>query len=51
MGTASTMAILSEVLGVMPINSATAPAVRADRLRSENTGEIAATKNITKKLL
>ena len=52
MGTASTMAILSEVLGIMPINSATAPAVHADRLRiAENTGEIAATKLLQKKLL
>ena len=51
MGTASTMAILSEVLGVMPINSATAPAVHADRLRiAENTGEIAATKILQKKI-
>ena len=51
MGTASTMAILSEVLGVMPINSATAPAVHADRLRIvERTGEIAASKILLKKI-
>ena len=50
MGTASTMAILSEVLGIMPINSATAPAIHADRLRiAERTGEIAATKILQKK--
>jgi len=51
MGTASTMAILSEVLGIMPINSATAPAVHADRLRiAEKTGEIAASKILQKKI-
>ena len=52
MGTASTMAILSEVLGIMPINSATAPAIHADRLRiAEKTGEIAATKILQKKII
>ena len=52
MGTASTMAILSEVLGIMPINSATAPAIHADRLRiAERTGEIAATKILQKKII
>lgn len=51
MGTASTMAIISEVLGIMPINSATAPAIHADRLRiAERTGEIAATKILKKKI-
>ena len=52
MGTASTMAILSEVLGIMPINSSTAPAIHADRLRiAERTGEIAATKILQKKII
>ncbi|WP_336743896.1 dihydroxy-acid dehydratase [Aureimonas altamirensis] len=43
MGTASTMACLAEVLGFGLANSATAPAVHADRLRiAEETGRIAA---------
>ena len=51
MGTAK-MAILSEVLGIMPINSSTAPAIHADRLRiAERTGEIAATKILQKKII
>lgn len=42
MGTASTMAALTEVLGMMPSNSAAIPAVDADRLRmAEETGRIA----------
>lgn len=43
MGTASTMASLAEVLGIMPAGGATIPAVYADRLRmAEETGRIAA---------
>ena len=42
MGTASTMAIISEILGIMIPNSACIPSVHADRLRvSEETGVIA----------
>ena len=42
MGTASTMAIITEALGLMVPNSACAPAVSADRKRiAENTGKIA----------
>ena len=42
MGTASTMAIITEALGLMLPNSACAPAVSADRKRiAENTGKIA----------
>lgn len=42
MGTASTMAIIAETLGMMPANSAACPAVDADRLRiAEETGRIA----------
>jgi dihydroxy-acid dehydratase len=42
MGTASTMAALAEVLGMMPAGAATIPAVDADRLRiAEDTGRIA----------
>ncbi|QGZ65307.1 dihydroxy-acid dehydratase [Paraburkholderia acidisoli] len=42
MGTASTMAILAETLGMMPANSAACPAVDADRLRmAEETGRVA----------
>jgi len=42
MGTASTMAITTEALGLMIPNSACAPAVSADRKRiAENTGKIA----------
>ena len=41
MGTASTMAITTEALGLMVPNSACAPAVSADRKRiAEKTGEI-----------
>ncbi len=44
MGTASTMACLLAALGMMPLNSATAPATSAARLRiAEQTGHIAAT--------
>ncbi|WP_159718039.1 dihydroxy-acid dehydratase, partial [Geminicoccus flavidas] len=43
MGTASTMAIIAEVLGMMPAGSAAVPAVDAERLRiGEETGKIAA---------
>jgi len=43
MGTASTMALLSETLGMTIANSATIPAVHADRLRAaEETGALAA---------
>ena len=42
MGTASTMAIIAETLGMMPANSAACPAVDADRLRiAEESGRIA----------
>ncbi|MFM0376032.1 dihydroxy-acid dehydratase [Paraburkholderia strydomiana] len=42
MGTASTMAIIAETLGMMPANTASCPAVDADRLRiAEETGRIA----------
>lgn len=42
MGTASTMAIIAETLGMMPAHSAACPAVDADRLRiAEDTGRIA----------
>ena len=42
MGTASTMAIITEALGLMVPNRACAPAVSADRKRiAENTGKIA----------
>ena len=42
MGTASTMALLVEALGLAPLGSATAPAVSADRLRiAEQTGVLA----------
>jgi dihydroxy-acid dehydratase len=42
MGTASTMASLAEVLGMMPSGAAAIPAVDADRLRmAEDTGRIA----------
>src|ERR1700761_8250512 len=41
-GTASTMACVTEALGLMPLGSATAPAISADRLRiAEQTGKIA----------
>ena len=43
MGTASTMALLSETLGMTVANSAAIPAVHADRLRAaEETGALAA---------
>ncbi|MDO8359344.1 MAG: dihydroxy-acid dehydratase, partial [Devosia sp.] len=43
MGTASTMALLGEALGMMVPNSAAIPAVHADRLRAaEETGALAA---------
>jgi dihydroxy-acid dehydratase len=42
MGTASTMAVLAEALGMMPSGAATVPAVDADRLRiAEETGRAA----------
>ena len=42
MGTASTMAILTEVLGLMVLGGASPPAVTADRLRvAERTGSMA----------
>ena len=44
MGTASTMASLSEALGMMPAGSAAVPAVDANRLRiAEETGRVAVT--------
>jgi dihydroxy-acid dehydratase len=44
MGTASTMASLSEALGMMPAGAAAVPAVDANRLRiAEETGRIAVT--------
>jgi len=43
MGTASSMAVIAETLGVMLPNTASIPAVHADRLRaSEQTGTVAA---------
>jgi dihydroxy-acid dehydratase len=49
MGTASTMALLSEVLGIMLPNTASIPAVHADRLRAgEETGILAAKMAINK---
>ena len=43
MGTASSMAVIAEILGVMLPNTASIPAVHADRLRaSEQTGVLAA---------
>ena len=43
MGTASSMALITETLGVMLPNTASIPAVHADRLRaSEQTGSLAA---------
>ena len=43
MGTASSMAVITETLGVMLPNTASIPAVHADRLRaSEQTGTVAA---------
>jgi dihydroxy-acid dehydratase len=43
MGTASTMAIIAEALGMMPAGSAAVPAVDAERLRiGEETGRLAA---------
>ena len=43
MGTASSMAVIAETLGVMLPNTASIPAVHADRLRaSEETGTVAA---------
>ncbi|MFZ8894697.1 MAG: dihydroxy-acid dehydratase [bacterium] len=43
MGTASSMAVIAETLGVMLPNTASIPAVHADRLRaSEQTGALAA---------
>ncbi|MGA0190888.1 MAG: dihydroxy-acid dehydratase [bacterium] len=43
MGTASSMAVIAETLGVMLPNTASIPAVHADRLRaSEQTGTLAA---------
>ena len=48
MGTASTMALIGETLGMMLPNTAAIPAVHADRLRaSEETGELAAKMAIT----
>lgn len=42
MGTASTMACITEALGLMPLGSATAPAISADRIRiAERTGQLA----------
>jgi len=42
MGTASTMALLAETMGMMPPNAAAIPAVHADRLRTaEATGALA----------
>ncbi len=42
MGTASTLACLTEALGVAPLGSASAPAVSADRVRvAERTGRLA----------
>ena len=42
MGTASTMALLVEALGLAPLGSASAPAVSADRRRiAEETGQLA----------
>ena len=44
MGTASTMASLSEALGMMPAGAAAVPAVDAERLRiAEETGRVAVT--------
>ena len=42
MGTASTMALITEALGIMISNGASAPAVSAERKRiAEETGKVA----------
>ena len=49
MGTASTMALLSDVMGIMLPGTASIPAVHADRLRAgEETGILAAKMSINK---
>ena len=49
MGTASTMALLSDVMGIMLPGTASIPAVHADRLRAgEETGILAAKMAINK---
>ncbi|MCJ8322585.1 MAG: dihydroxy-acid dehydratase [Rhizobiales bacterium] len=51
MGTASTMALLAETLGMMLPNSSSIPSVHADRLRSsEESGKLAAQMAISGKL-
>ena len=52
MGTASTMAIIADVLGIMVPNTSSIPAVHSDRLRaSEDTGILAANLGLTKGIL
>ena len=52
MGTASTMAIMADVLGVLLPNTSSIPAVHADRLRAaEDTGSLAANLAIKKNIL
>ena len=52
MGTASTMAIIADVLGIMLPNTSSIPAVHSDRLRaSEETGILAANLCLKKRIL
>ena len=52
MGTASTMAIIADVLGIMVPNTSSIPAVHSDRLRaSEYTGILAANLGLNKGIL
>ena len=52
MGTASTMAIIADVLGIMVPNTSSIPAVHSDRLRaSEDTGILAANLGLNKDIL
>ena len=52
MGTASTMAIIADVLGIMVPNTSSIPAVHSDRLRaSEDTGILAANLGLNKGIL
>jgi len=52
MGTASTMAIIADVLGIMIPNTSSIPAVHSDRLRaSEDTGSLGASLALKKGIL
>ena len=52
MGTASTMAIIADVLGIIVPNTSSIPAVHSDRLRaSEDTGILAANLGLNKGIL